>query len=338
VTVSRSRPRSTPVMNCSATVDLGGRGAAPAGQSLMNALVYSSSLAAAFLGGVLALFAPCCVVSLLPTFVGAALERGRLRLPAMAAFFAAGIASVMLPIVLGVGLLGQLLAAQHRVVFFVVGLFLVLLALQVLSGRPWLLPFPMLRLRVSGSTPGGIFALGLTAGVASSCCAPVLAGVVALSALASSVAGALGLGLAYVFGMVFPLLVTVLVWDRVHPGSRGFALRTRRIRIRGWSLLWTDAVAAVMFLTIGILALLIAYTGQSTYLPGWLEGWNHWATGLVGNVSVWLGSLPIAVQVIALGLLALAVVTALYRSWKVGPAPGRPRTGDAEPARSEAKF
>src|SRR6266851_4542032 len=174
----------------------------------------------------LALFAPCCVVSLLPTFVGAALERGRLRLPAMAAIFAAGIATVMLPIVLGVGLLGQLLAAQHRVIFFLVGLFLVLLALQVLSGRPWSLPFPMLRLRVSGSTPGGIFALGLTAGVASSCCAPVLAGVVALSALASSVTGALGLGLAYVFGMVFPLLVTVLVWDRVHPVSRGFALRT----------------------------------------------------------------------------------------------------------------
>src|SRR5438309_11551749 len=96
----------------------------------MNALVYSSSLVAAFLGGVLALFAPCCVVSLLPTFVGAALERGRLRLPAMAAIFAAGIASVMLPIVLGVGFLGPLLAAQQCVSFFVVCLVLELLAFQ----------------------------------------------------------------------------------------------------------------------------------------------------------------------------------------------------------------
>ncbi len=279
----------------------------------MNALVYSSSLAAAFLGGVLALFAPCCVVSLLPTFVGAALERGRLRLPAMAAIFAAGIATVMLPIVL-------------------------VLALQVLSGRPWSLPFPMLRLRVSGSTPGGIFALGLTAGVASSCCAPVLAGVVALSALASSVTGALGLGLAYVFGMVFPLLVAVLVWDRVHPGSPVLALRTRRIRLRGWSLPWTDAIAAAMFLIIGILALLIAYTGQSTYLPGWLEEWNQWATGLAGDVSVWLGSLPTTIQAIALGLLALAVGIALYRSWKVGPAPGGRRTGGAEPPQPEAEV
>ena len=192
-------------------------------------------------------------------------------------------------------------------------------------------------LRVSGSTPGGIFALGLTAGVASSCCAPVLAGVVALSALASSVTGALGLGLAYVFGMVFPLLVAVLVWDRMHPGSSRFALRTRRVRLRGWSLPWTDAVAAVMFLTIGIFALVIAYTGQSTYLPGWLEVWNRWVAGLAGNVSVWLGSMPTVVQAIALGLLALAIVTALYRSWKLSPAPARRRIG-AEPAQSEAEV
>src|SRR2546426_2237488 len=188
----------------------------------MNALVYSSSLAAAFLGGVLALFAPCCVVSLLPTFVGAALERGRLRLPAMAAIFAAGIATVMLPIVLGVGLLGQVLAAQHRLVFFVVGLFLVLLALQVVSGRPWSLPFPMLRLRVSGSTPGGIFALGLTAGVARRSGSPGLAGGVGLSGLGSAGAGAPGLGLGHVFGAVYPPVVVVLFLDRVQPGSCGF--------------------------------------------------------------------------------------------------------------------
>lgn len=289
----------------------------------MNALVYSSSLVAAFLGGVLALFAPCCVVSLLPTFVGAALERGRLRLPLMAAIFAAGIAAVMLPIVLGIGLLGQLLAAQHRIVFFVVGVFLVLLALQVFSGRPWSLPFPMLRLRVSGSTPGGIFALGLTAGVASSCCAPVLAGVVALSALASSVIGALGLGLAYVFGMVFPLLLAVLLWDRLRPGSAGSRLRSRHIRLLGRSVLWTDAAAAVMFFAIGVLALVIAFTGQSTYLPGWLQTWDAWATGLAGDVSVRLGQLPGIVQALALALLGLAVATALYRSWRHVPPVGQ---------------
>ncbi len=69
----------------------------------VNALVYSSSLVAAFLGGILALFAPCCVVSLLPTFVAVAVERGRRRLPTTALIFSAGVATVLLPIVLGVG-------------------------------------------------------------------------------------------------------------------------------------------------------------------------------------------------------------------------------------------
>lgn len=287
----------------------------------MNALVYSSSLAAAFLGGILALFAPCCVVSLLPTFVGAALERGRMRLPITAAIFAAGIATVMLPIVFGLGLLGQLLSEHHRVVFFVVGLFLVLLALQVLSGRPWSLPMPMLRVRVSGSSSGGVYALGLTAGVASSCCAPVLAGVAAMSALSTSVPGALGLGLAYVFGMVFPLLVAVLFWDRLAPGQRLRLPGLPRLRVGGRAMPWSDLVAGVMFLVIGGLALYIAYTGQSTYLPDWLASWNRWATGVAGNTAVALRGVPATVQGVALAALAAVIATAVARAWRHEPVP-----------------
>ena len=250
---------------------------------LVNALVYSSSLAAAFLGGILALFAPCCVVSVLPTFVGAALERGRMRLPVTAAIFAAGIATVMLPIVLGIGLLGELLAAHHREVFFVVGLVLALLGIQVLSGRPWSLPLPMLRLRVSGSSFGGIYTLGLTSGFASSCCAPVLAGVAAMSALAGTVPGSLGLGLAYVFGMVFPLLIAVPFGDRLdHKRKYARFPQLPRIRLGGRRLPWSDALAAAMFLSIGGLALYIAYTGQTTYLPDWLASWNRF-----GDRSGW---------------------------------------------------
>ncbi len=294
----------------------------------MSALVYSSSLAAAFLGGILALFAPCCVVSLLPTFVGAALERGRMRLPITAAIFAAGIATVMLPIVLGLGLLGQLLSEHHRVVFFVVGLFLVLLALQVLSGRPWSPPIPMLRLRVSGSSPGGVYALGLTAGVASSCCAPVLAGVAAMSALSTSVPGALGLGLAYVFGMVFPLLVAVLFWDRLAPDQALRLPSLPRLHVGGRALPWSDLTAGVMFLGIGALALGIAYTGQSTYLPDWLTSWNRWATGVAGDTAVALRGVPALAQGVALAALAALIAAAVARAWRRGPV--RPTRGRAQ--------
>src|SRR3989442_14318883 len=51
-------------------------------------------------------------------------------------------------------------------------------------------------------------------GMASSCRAPVLAGVIALSSVASSFWLALGLGAAYVFGMVAPLFVIALLWER----------------------------------------------------------------------------------------------------------------------------
>ena len=291
---------------------------------------------AAFLGGILALFAPCCVVSLLPTFVGAALERGRMRLPVTAAIFAAGIATVMLPIVLGIGLLGELLAAHHREVFFVVGLFLVVLGIQVLSGRPWSLPMPMLRLRVSGSSVGGIYALGLTSGFASSCCAPVLAGVAAMSALAGSIPGSLGLGLAYVFGMVFPLLIAVLFWDRLDL-SRIFGRLPKfpHLRVGGRQLPWPDAIAAAMFLSIGTLALYLAYTGQSTYLPDWLANWNRWATGVAGDLALAVRSVPIAAQAIVLIGLAAAIGWAVYRAWHAeSPRPQRSKSelGDQEPA------
>jgi hypothetical protein len=93
-----------------------------------------------------------------------------------------------------------------------------------------------------------------------------------------------------------------------------------------------------MFLAIGILALVIAYTGQSTYLPGWLEVWNRWVSGLAGNLSVWLGNLPTAIQAIAIAILALAVVTALYRSWKLGPSPSQPPNGEPDAGLSEAEL
>jgi cytochrome c-type biogenesis protein len=59
-----------------------------------------------------------------------------------------------------------------------------------------------------------VYSLGIFSGMASSCCAPVLAGVIALSSVASSFWLALGLGTAYVFGMVAPLFLISLLWDR----------------------------------------------------------------------------------------------------------------------------
>jgi len=285
----------------------------------VNALVYSSSLAAAFLGGIVALFAPCCVVSLLPMFVGAAVQQGRARLPITTALFAAGVAAVLLPVVLGVGALGQLFAAHHRVVFLIVGTFLALLGLLTVTGRHWILPIPELKLRGAGSGPGTVFLLGVASGIASSCCAPVLAGVVAMSALAASIAGALGLGLAYVFGMVFPLFLAALFWDRLRLGER---LRPERgplrLRLGNWSLLWTDAAAGGMFLVVGGVALGLAVTGRSAYMPDALSAWSRWGTGVAGDAAAAVRSVPAPAQAFVLALMAMGISTAIYKAWRRG--------------------
>ncbi len=285
----------------------------------VNALVYSSSLVAAFLGGILALFAPCCVVSLLPTFVATAIERGRRRLPTTTLLFSAGVATVLLPIVLGVGALGQLVARYQRVVFLVIGIFLAFLGVSILWGRRWTLPMPSLRLRVGGSGPARVFTLGLASGVASSCCAPVVIGVVAMSALAASPLGALGLAMAYVVGMVFPLFVAALFsdrlpqrWVRVAAGSGGLMFGNRRVA-------WQDLVAGGMFLAVAAAALTLAITGRMSYAPDWLTSWNRWATGLAGDVAVALRGLPILVQAAGIAMLAALVGIPLYRSWRTAP-------------------
>ena len=282
----------------------------------MNALVYSSSLAASFIGGILALFAPCCVVSLLPTFIGTAAARGRQRLPLTALVFAAGVAAALLPVVLGVGALGQVFAAQRRIIFLLVGIFLAVLGGSMVSGRQWMLPMPALRVQVTRDGTGSVFVLGLVSGIASSCCAPVVVGVVALSALANSVPGALGLGLSYVFGIVFPLFLAALFWDRLPEGAARWRLRPLRIGSR--AVPWTELVAGVMFLAIAAGALYLAITGQMSYSPGWLTAWNRWSTGVAADVALAIGRVPVVIQAALLVVLAVGIALLMY-------GPRRPR-------------
>jgi len=269
---------------------------------------------AAFLGGILALFAPCCVVTLMPTFVGTALRQGRLRLPFTALVFAAGVGAVLLPVVWGVGALGHIFASYHRLSYGLVGIVLLALGLASIVGRAPAIPMPTLRVRTDAR--GGIvstFLLGAVSGVVSSCCAPVLVGVIALSALSASPIGGLGLGVAYVFRMVFPLFVAALAWERWNLGER---LKSRLV-VLGHPVLWTDLAVVVIFVAMASMALTIAATGQSKITPDCLVEWHRWSSRLAGAGSTVLGRLPICAQVAVLlppaGAIALAIVLPL--SW-----------------------
>ena len=280
----------------------------------MNGLVYSASLVAAFLGGVLALFAPCCIVTLLPNFVGASLRRGLVLLPMTALLFTSGLAVVLLPIVLGIGGLGHVVGGMHGPLFVVVGCLLILLGLYILSGRRWSIPIPMLRFKHGGKAAGSTFLLGVASGVMSSCCAPVMVGVMAMSALSANPIGSLGLGLAYVFGMVFPLLLFAVAAAR--RGERtGRVKPPRTVRVAGRQLLWSDAASGAMFVAIGLITFLVGFSGRESVTPGVLAAWDRWVTARFADLAAAIGRLPVAVQ--AAGLVALASAVAILMAHAV---------------------
>ena len=194
-----------------------------------TSIFFGGSVVAAVVAGSIALFAPCCISVMLPSYFASAFQNRR-TLVAMTFLFGAGVATIILPIALGAAVIQRLLLQEHQIIYLVAGGALLLLAGYVLVGGKVSLPMPGRRAGRTG--PLGVYTLGVFSGAASSCCAPVLAGVIALSGLASSFALSLGLGAAYVFGMVAPLFVISLLWERFDwRASRLFRPRSLTWRI-----------------------------------------------------------------------------------------------------------
>jgi cytochrome c-type biogenesis protein len=233
-------------------------------------LLTTGSILAAFLAGGVALFAPCCIVFLAPSYLAVAVRNRRWRLLPLTFVFAAGLALVLVPITLGISLVAATIANWHTQLYYAGGALMLALAVLSLSGRMWSLPSFLHAPDTAAGDSASFFALGVFSGIASSCCAPVLAGVMTLSALSGSPAGGVVLGLAFVFGMTLPLFVTALVWDRFELGSRHW-LRARPVRLRvGGRQLVTNTVnivVAIAFAVMGVLVLLLAGSGEMTRGP-----------------------------------------------------------------------
>lgn len=278
----------------------------------MTGLLATSSIFAAFLAGMVALSAPCCVTYLLPAYLASVYQVKR-KVLAMTFVFAAGIAAVMLPITLGVAALSRLLNEYHSQVTSLGGIMLVSLGLWSLAGRTLGVP---LHVRPGDRySVASVFGLGAFSGMASSCCAPVLAGVLTLSAVASSLPQAVGIGVAYVFGMVFPLMILAYGWDRFGL-QRNRLFRGRMLRMRAGALRWsvhsTNLVSGTVFLTIGMLILGLEWTGRGLSAPQWQTEMSTYIRDASDRVVEAAQVLPEAVLALLvfglLGFLAGAVL------------------------------
>lgn len=274
----------------------------------MGGLLTTGSILAAFFAGAVALFSPCCIVFLFPAYLASAVKARRWRLLPLTIVFAAGIALVLVPITLGIGMVATALAEYHRPLYVAGGALMLGLAVLALSGHSWNMPSFIRAPDVARSDAPGVFALGVFSGIASSCCAPVLAGVMTLSVLSSSTLGAASLGLAYVFGMVFPLVIMALLWDRLRLGERRlFTARPVRLRIGGRTLHSNtiNVAVAVAFALMGVAVIALAFSGDVTAAPSIQRAIGEWLSRLFADVLAFLD--PVPEPVLGLGLLALAL-------------------------------
>lgn len=176
----------------------------------------------------------------------------------------------------------------------------------------WSPKLPMSGGRVSrGGGIGAAYGLGMFSGIASACCAPVLIGVTVLAGATGSFPAALTVSFAYVTGMVAPLLMMALGFDRF--GKR--AARAMQGR-RAW--LWPGGtrrvplgglLSGLLLVSIGALTIVLAVTGPDMPTEGWrlrfAADLQHVASSL-GERLAWPPG-RLLVVLLVLGAVALKV-------------------------------
>jgi cytochrome c-type biogenesis protein len=88
-----------------------------------SSIFFGGSVVAAVVAGAIALFAPCCISVMLPSYFASAFQNRRL-LVAMTFLFGAGVATVILPIALGAAALQRLFVSEHALIYVGAGVFL----------------------------------------------------------------------------------------------------------------------------------------------------------------------------------------------------------------------
>lgn len=283
-------------------------------------ILASTSLIAAFIAGVAALFAPCCITVLLPSYLGSIFKE-RYKVVLMTFVFFLGVLTVFLPIGLGATAFAKTFSRYHSVIFTGGGLMLVALGVGLLLGKNMALPafvHPAMR----GSSAASVYVLGIFSAVATTCCAPVLAGVIALSVVSGSYLWSVVYTLGYVLGMVSPLFLIALFLDKINFTQKFSALqKSRSFALFGkqWQFSITETAVGILFLSIGGYIIYLAQTGQLAMQNEYQLAMNLWLAGVVRSVRTITQGIPESIWAATL-ILILIVFTALafyqYKSKK----------------------
>ncbi len=228
----------------------------------MEQLFFQTSLIAAFIAGMVALFAPCCITFLLPAYLGGVFKEKE-KVLLMTLVFGLGIFVMLLPAVLGVSLISTFLFRYHNATYFAGGIVMLLVSIITLLGIK--LPMPHIKSSTTGkSDVVSIFMLGVFSGITSACCAPVLIGILAFTFISPSFWGALLIGAMYVLGMVAPLLFISAFLSGKMPKATFLRTKITSLKIFGktYNVVLSNFIAFIIFFTTGSATLFLTLTGR----------------------------------------------------------------------------
>lgn len=279
-------------------------------------LLISASFIASFFAGVAALFAPCCITVLLPTYF-ASIFKQKTTVYLMTFVYFLGILTIFLPLGLGVSLLSKTLSQYHDIIFFIGGIFLIFLGMSLLLGQQFSLPFsihPELKKQDFMS----VYVLGIFSAIATTCCAPVLAGVLTLSALPGSALLGGVYSLAYVLGMVLPLFIIAFFLDKIDFTKKFFAFRriiSYTIFGQRIKLTFANLFSGLMFLTLGIVIVFLAKNGQLTSHSSYQVALNIYLTRFINFLSQFTKFIPDPIWAIIFIGITVSIIFFAYRQF-----------------------
>ncbi|HDY73122.1 MAG TPA: hypothetical protein ENH86_00940 [Candidatus Jorgensenbacteria bacterium] len=256
-------------------------------------IIFSASIIAAFLAGMVALFAPCCITVLLPAYLASAF-REKKNVLKMTFIFFAGISAILVPIGLGAAGLAQVFRDFHKELYIFGGLFMLLLAVMSVLGKGISMPLPKrIQAKMDPSNTKSVFMLGVLSGAATSCCAPVLAGAMTLAVISGTFWKALVVVFAYVFGMTFPLFVTAYFYDK-YKIEQSKIIKGKLLKMRiGAKTLYvhsTNLISSAIFLIIGATMLVLGLSGNAFWSPHTQaevgRTLNAWTQNILNSLSI----------------------------------------------------
>ncbi|MDO5728637.1 MAG: cytochrome c biogenesis CcdA family protein [Actinomycetaceae bacterium] len=253
------------------------------------------SYLAAFLGGILTLFAPCAAM-LLPSFFAYAFTSRRTLAVRTFVFFL-GLLVIMVPLGAFAGTLGAFIRSHSQTVTLVAGIAVMVLGVLQLFAVTF--PTPSLahhRLAESHETEvkapvvtaesasrvalasaprtgepsaPAVFALGVGYGLAGvGCSGPILGAVLSFVTLGGSVLGGALLMTSFSLGMILPVAILAFIWDALNLSQTSW-LKPRPITILGRQTTRMNIVSGLLFFLLGaILVFFGGYIGLPSLLSG----------------------------------------------------------------------